>query len=211
MRAPGLLMESRRSSERSRRALRYVEVVALVLVAVVGVAIGRASAASQEVAQPTRPSVAEPTRASAVSAATSYLSALRWDVLVDAGRRRRTIGRLATPEAAPALDAELAAPAEALRAAVTRGPVVARSSVLGYRIDDFAADRAVVSIWGMALFATGVYQPTTQWSTSRIELVWSADRWLVAGVRSRGGPSPDSRLALLVRVQRTFRELRHAP
>src|SRR4051794_18137365 len=88
----------------------------------------------------------------AVAAALGYLDALRWDVLVDDARRRRVIERLATPEAAPRLDAALAAPAEALRAVVTDPPVVARTSPLGYRVDRIADGRAVVSIWGFALF-----------------------------------------------------------
>lgn len=188
------------------------QVILVLVVAVLGILIGRASAAQQDgaVKRPTAPA-ATSTRAGAVVSAIGYLSALRWDVLVDEARRERTIARYATPDAASQLDADLAAPAELLRAAVTRPPVLARSAVLGYRVDRFEADRATVSVWGMALFGTGTYEPVTQWSTSRVELVWSSNRWLVAGVRSNGGPSPDSSLRALARAQRTFREVRHAP
>src|SRR4051794_29253317 len=79
----------------------------------------------------------------AVAAALTYLDALRWDVFVDDARRARVIERLATPEAAPRLNAALAAPAEALRAAVTDPPVVARTSPLGYRVDRIGGGRAV--------------------------------------------------------------------
>jgi hypothetical protein len=194
----------------SSARFRYV---AVVIAALLGLLIGRVSAAPPD--RPERESraapTAKPTRQGAVVAALAYLDALRWDVLVDDERRRRAIERRATAEAAPQLDAELAAPAEALRAAVTRAPVVARTAVLGYRIERFAGERASVRVWGMALFGSGAYAPTTQWSTSELQLVWSAPRWLVTGIRSRGGPSPDSTIRTLARTTRALRELRHAP
>jgi hypothetical protein len=51
----------------------------------------------------------------------------------------------------------------------------------------------------------------TQWSTSRIELVWRSRRWLVAAVRSRGGPSSESSVRRLASTVRQFREVRHVP
>lgn len=156
-------------------------------------------------------SPAGPTERTAVIAALAYLEALRWDVLIDDERRLETISSHTTEDVAEELDAELAAPAEALRAAVSEGPVVARRAVLGYRLERFNDVEASVSVWGVALFATGVYDPTTQWSTSRIDLVWSTDRWLVRDVRSEGGPSPDSRLSVLVKAARDYRELSDAP
>ncbi len=155
--------------------------------------------------------VAIPTQQGAVIAAVAYLNALGWQVLVDAEARRRAIAQRAVPEVAADLEAQLAAPAESVRAAVTRGPVLARSAILGYRVDRFEGRAARVSLWGMALFGSGAYPTATQWSTSHIRLVWRRDRWLVAGVQSRGGPSPDSPLRSLMRAARGYRELRHAP
>jgi hypothetical protein len=146
----------------------------------------------------------------AVQAAIAYLGALGWKVITDDVRRRDVIARRATPEAVQPLDAQLAEPAAAVRA-VAELPVIARRAVLGYRVDAFSGSQATVSIWGMALFATGVYDATTQWSTSRISLVWSSGRWLVSDVKSTGGPSPDTPLRALAAADRGFKELRHVP
>lgn len=148
--------------------------------------------------------------AQAVAAALGYLDALRWDVLVDDERRRHVIDRLATPEAAPSLDAALAAPAEALRA-VADPPVVARTSPLGYRVERITNRSATVSIWGLALFATASHRASTQWSTSRLRLQLVDERWLVSDVRSFGGPAPDFPLRALAGADRRYRELRHVP
>ncbi len=205
------------SSDRVAATPRYrVRAVMLVAIALVGggtavVALRPSDRDAGPDARPELAGVATPTRRGAVKAAVAYVNALGWRVLVDAEKRRRAIERRAVPEVAAELDAELAAPAEAVRAAVTRGPVLARSAFLGYRVDAFDGRVARVSLWGMALFGTGLYPTVTQWSTSHIRLVWRSDRWLVAGVRSRGGPSPDSRLRLLVRTDRRFQELRDAP
>jgi hypothetical protein len=187
--------------------------VAVLASVVVGLVIGRASIqpAQRPHDDTRRTQASAPTARGAVRAAIAYLDALAWDVLIDDARRRRAIRARATPAAVAELDAELAAPAEALRGAVTRPPVVARSAVLGYRIPRFDDRRASIRVWGVALFGTGAYEPTTQWSTSDIGLVWSRDRWLVEGIRSHGGPSPDSPVRALARHARDFREVRHVP
>lgn len=202
-----------RPRQRARRRFGSLAAVAILVSVLVGLVIGRAG-----VEPPQRPGedarriqAPAPTARGAVSAAIAYLDALTWDVLIDDARRRRAIRARATTAAATELDAELAAPAEALRGAVTRPPVVARSAFLGYRIARFDEHRASVRVWGVALFGTGAYEPTTQWSTSDIGLVWSRDRWLVDGIRSRGGPSPDSPVSALARRARDFREVRHVP
>jgi hypothetical protein len=202
----------RTSRRRTDRRVAAVSVLVIALAALLGVLVGRASvsAADRPQQRGSEPD-AGVTREAAVRAAVDYLQALRWDVLIDADRRRKAIAGRATPKAARQLDAELAAPAEAVRAAVTRPPVVARAAVLGYRVKLDDGGRAEVRIWGMALFGTGAYAPTTQWSTSDVSLVWAGERWLVDGVRSRGGPSPDSPLETLVRSDRALREVRHVP
>lgn len=192
-----------------RRRFAGLLVTLVVVAAALGVVIGRAT--TEPPKNRTADATRKPTREGAVVAATTYLDAIDWYVIVDGERRRRTIERFTTPAAARRLDAELAAGADALRGALTEGPVAARAAILGYRVDQFRTRRAVVSVWGMALFGTGVYGPTTQWSTSRIELVWSGGRWLVASVRSRGGPSPDSPVGRLAAAVNTFGEVHSVP
>jgi hypothetical protein len=195
----------------SRHRVRRGLLVGLVVLLAGSVFIGWPGAGSSPRRSPQPASSPAPTADGAVTAALEYLAALRWDVLVDETRRKRIIDRRAAPQAAPELDAQLAAPSEALRAAVTDGPVIARTAVLGYRVDRFERRQATVSIWGMALFGSGAYRPATQWSTSRVRLVWRRSRWLIDGLKSHGGPAPDFPLRTLVRAGRRFRELRHVP
>jgi hypothetical protein len=194
------------------RSDRRLSIPLMVLAAVLGIVVGRASvSAADRPERPSRTTPVGPTGEAAVRAAIGYLDALRWDVLVDASTRRRVIAARATANAVAELDAQLAASSEALRGAVTRAPIVARIAVLGYRVKLLGSRSAEVRIWGMALFGTGAYPPATQWSTSDLRLVWSGGRWLVDGVRSRGGPSPASPLRTLARSDRSLREVRHAP
>lgn len=201
------------SASRSRSGRRiYVPIAAMLAAALLGIFVGRASvSAADNEEHASKAATVAPTGGGAVRAAIGYLDALRWDVLVDTARRRRAIAARATPDAAAQLDAALAAPAEALRGTVSRAPVVARTAVLGYRLQLLPGGRAAVRIWGMSLFGTGSYEPSTQWSTSDLKLVWAGDQWLVDGVRSRGGPSPDSPLATLARSDRALQGVRNVP
>ncbi len=186
-------------------------IVAVLFVAALGIVIGRAWAAGPPARTPEPTTHTAPTARSALLAAIGYLNALRWEVLVDDAKRRELIERLATPQAAPKLDAELAPAAEALREAVSRPPVVARRAVLGYRVSHVDAKRAAVRIWGMALFGSAAYRPATQWSTSDVALDWTGERWLVDGIQSHGGPSPALPVAALARQTYGLREVRHVP
>jgi hypothetical protein len=83
--------------------------------------------------------------------------------------------------------------------------------VLGFRVLRATDRRAVVRVWGMALFGSRAYPPTTQWSTSELTLVWTRDRWLVDAVESRGGPSPSAGVQARARRARGLEEVRHVP
>ena len=187
---------------------RRVLIAAAVLAGTLGLLLGRATVDPRTLAASSgRPPVLRATPRSAVAAALHYLDALRWDVLVDVARRRRVIRSLADRAAARRLETAVATQAEPVAGAVRVPPVVARPAVIGYRVDRFARERARVSVWGFVLFATGAYEPATQWSTSRVELVWRSGRWLVTDVRSHGGPSPDSSLGALAGTTRRFEQV----
>jgi hypothetical protein len=192
-----------------RRPRHAYWLLAVAAAGILGVLVGGGS--NRPAGAPRDPAETGPSPRTAVIAALSYLDALRWDVVIDDDRRLETISSHAAEDSAAELDAELAAPAETLRAAVSKGPVVARRAVLGYRLESFSRDRASVSVWGVALFATGVYPASSQWSTSQIDLVWSSNQWRVVDLASEGGPSPESRLSTLAAAARDFRELNDAP
>jgi hypothetical protein len=82
---------------------------------------------------------------------------------------------------------------------------------IGYRVDRFTRWRAVVSVWGMALFGTASYEPVSQWATSTVDLVWQRDTWRVAAMRNRRGPSPRWSIEELAHSAASFDEYRHVP
>lgn len=151
------------------------------------------------------------TRAGAVAVATSFLDALRWTVLVDDRRRRAVVRRFGAAGAGPTLDVGVSQGIADVRQAVAVTPVVVRPAFLGYRVERFATRRASVSVWGMALFGTGAYEPVSQWATSSVELVWQRGTWKVASIRNRPGPSPQWSVSELARPVASFAEYRHVP
>ena len=154
---------------------------------------------------------AKPTTAGAVSAATAFLGALRWRVLVDDERRRAEIRRFGATGATRALENVVSRGIEDVRRAVRAAPVVVRPVPIGYRVDRFSPPRAAVSVWGVALFGSGTYEPVSQWATSTIDLVWQRDAWKVAAMRNRGGPSPRWSIEELADGAASFDEYRHVP
>jgi hypothetical protein len=151
------------------------------------------------------------TRDGAVVVATSFLDALRWTVLVDDRRRMAVVRRFAAAGAGPTLDAGVSQGIADVRQAVAVTPVVVRPAFLGYRVDRFAARGASVSVWGMALFGSGAYEPVSQWATSSLDLVWERGTWKVASIRNRPGPSPRWSVSELARPVASFAEYRHVP
>ena len=208
----------------ARRDARAATLIAAALATLVlGAVIGRATAP-----HPVAPLVAPSRRsdearghalargsqrspAGAVATATGFLDALRWDVLVDDRRRSAVVARFATAGARAALEAAVARPVAGLRRAVAASPVVARPVFVGYRVARFTRRRARVSVWGIALFATGVYGPVSQWSTTTFDLARQDGSWKVAGLHSRPGPSPRWSLGELAREVAAFEEFGHVP
>jgi hypothetical protein len=190
---------------------RLLAVIATALVAVLAAVAAAGPGDRHAPDAAVAPAASEPTPETAVAAAIGYLTALRWDVVVDPRARRRVIEQHATAASVAQLARQLEPAAEGLRAVTRRGLVVARTAILGYRIRSAEPTRVTVRIWGMVLFGTRTYRPTTQWSTSDIQLVLQDERWLVEDVTSRGGPSPDDSIRTLVTRTRGLEEVRHVP
>ena len=151
------------------------------------------------------------TRDGAVAAGTAFLQALPWWVLVDDERRGAVVRRFAAAGATPALDVRVSRGIRGLRDAVAVTPVVARPVLMGYRLSRFTFDRATVSVWGMALFGSGAYEPVSQWATTTLDVVWQRGTWKVASMRNRPGPSPRWSIEELARGVAAFDEYRHVP
>jgi hypothetical protein len=151
------------------------------------------------------------TRDGAIAAATAFLAALEWQVLLDDKRRLATVERFATTGARTTLDSVVSRGIEYIRQAVRVAPVVVRPVPIGYRVDSFRPRRAVVSVWGMALFGTGTYEPVSQWATSTVDLAWQRGAWKVAAMSNRRGPSPRWSIEELAHHEASFDDYRHVP
>jgi hypothetical protein len=67
--------------------------------------------------------------------------------------------------------------------------VILRSIPLAYRVDSFAADRAVVSIWDLGVVGSGAsVDPQASWRTETIALVWEGGTWKASEFKSAAGP-----------------------
>ena len=189
----------------------------------IGVTTGRSTGSSDQVARTSAQAIGASkkagsasrpplrTRDGAVAAATAFLQALPWRVLVDDERRAAVVTRFAAAGAGSALDLRVSLGIQGVRDAVAVAPVVARPVFMGYRVSGFTLNRATVAVWGMALFGSGAYEPVSQWATSTLDLVWQRGGWRVASMRNRPGPSPRWSIEELARAVRSFEEFRHVP
>ena len=101
--------------------------------------------------------------------------------------------------------------AKEVRALVAGSAGVLRAAPMGYRIDDFDARSADVTVWMVAIAGGSRLEPTAQWRLLTLELAWTPSGWRVTGGSGASGPSPQSPLPLLVAEASTFKELRHVP
>lgn len=183
--------------------------VAVALVAI-GVAIGsRLTAPREKVASPATVTVtvtsssptpsastAEPSRASAVTAAATYVSELDGSILLDSTRLRAVVNRIASAQSRPSLvtayEQAAAQARERLGLGTVPAPVVIlRAAPVGYRIDSYSAHSATISIWRVGIIGSGTsVDPQQSWATETVTLVWESGRWKVAGFSSSPGPTP---------------------
>jgi hypothetical protein len=181
--------------------------VAVALVAV-GVAIGsRLTAPREKVASPATVTVtsssptpsaptAEPTRASAVTAAATYVTELDGSILLDSTRLRAVVNRIASAQARPSLVTAYEQAAAQARERLSLGTVptpvvILRAAPVGYRVDSYSPRSATISIWRVGIIGSGAsVDPQQSWATETVTLVWESGRWKVAGFSSSPGPTP---------------------
>jgi hypothetical protein len=181
--------------------------VAVALVAI-GVAIGsRLTAPREKVASPATVTVtsssptpsaptAEPTRASAVTAAATYVTELDGSILLDSTRLRAVVNRIASAQARPSLVTAYEQAAAQARERLSLGTVptpvvILRAAPVGYRVDSYSPRSATISIWRVGIIGSGAsVDPQQSWATETVTLVWESGRWKVAGFSSSPGPTP---------------------
>ncbi len=71
------------------------------------------------------------------------------------------------------------------------GPVWFVARPLATRVQSYRADVAVVDVWVVTMLsASDVAVPQSAWRITTLELRWDADRWRVATIAERPGPTP---------------------
>jgi hypothetical protein len=136
------------------------------------------------------------TRAGAASAAASYVAALGGPALLDPTRLRAIVRRVVAPSVLPELErayAEAATSAQ-IRLGLNGQPkpiVILRSAPVGYRIERFSPNRAVVAVWDVGVVGSGAnIDPQASWRTEHVTLIWDGGIWKAAEFRSASGPTP---------------------
>jgi hypothetical protein len=197
-----------------RRSAAMPLLIALAIVgALVAVAIFALSGSGPQVAARPDPPKVEllPDRRTAASAAIRFAN----ELAVVGVRRPSVYGRRLRAIAAPGAERRVRSifgtGAEQVRSLVSGSAGLLRAAPMGYRIDDFDARSADVTVWMVAIAGGSRLEPTAQWRVLTLELAWTRTGWRVAGGSGANGPSPQSALPLLVAEASTFKELRHVP
>jgi hypothetical protein len=165
------------------------------------------------------------TQQGAVGAAAGYARVLStlW-FLTDPDRRHQAVTAMAAPEALLGLrDAQ-----DGVAAGVARGPFgagvgrsgvrsVLRTSLLGYRVDQYAPGAAQVALWAVVLYGNdGGLAPQALYATSTLRLRWVGD-WKLLEASTVPGPIPVHGQATpspaegLVDAAASFKEFGDAP
>ncbi len=129
----------------------------------------------------------------AVAAAATYAAApQRWLYFTD-DEITAAVHEIATPVAAPRIAADVTADVQVARRHLgeSTGAVWWLVRPLAWRIDDFTADEATVSVWTVTLLsAEAVAAPQAEWVTVGLDLAWVDGDWRVDAVRDTPGPTP---------------------
>lgn len=141
----------------------------------------------------------ERSRGGAVAAALNYgrVSA-RPEFVTDPGRRMEILRTLATPEAARRYEKQGAAALASLaetplyRATREGTPTIWQTTPLGYRVERYSDDEAVVMAWSVGTFGVGDAPPRAIFGSDTARLRWRDGDWKLAGDagREEQGPTP---------------------
>jgi hypothetical protein len=208
-----------RRSRSARPALALCAALAALALGTLGIVLGRASAAGDP-APPVPPSISgddeqdsgtsggQRTEEGAVAAATDYLAVLSSrGFIADPAVRTDALMAIVVPADRDRLAAQAAdtrdtagsrgdVPTGAIGAAFGPAHSTAwRTAPLGWRIDTFTTERAVVEVWSVQVSA-GAGQvdvpAAATWTTTRMPLQWAEGAWKLdlADAVTTAGPTP---------------------
>src|SRR4051812_40660370 len=198
------------AAERDRRRPPIRWLLAILITALGGLAIGAATAGTRRITEaapsgpgPTRSLVGVPLgfahdRPGAVAALLNYGAVLSDPrVLLDQRRRAQVLSLVATPRYAATFNGHAASAFKrAQRSPLGRGLAAgARTAYfatpIAYRVTSYTDQRASVEGWGVAVIGNdqGI-EPQATWGTTVSTAVWQRGDWKIDAVQSTNGPTP---------------------
>jgi hypothetical protein len=164
----------------------------------------------------------------AVAAAANYAKVLSSELILDKASRHKAIDTLAAPEARArqqrALDRDVALVAKGLGtggASRADGTVLLRAVPVGWRLEEYAGDRATVALWvtsvGGSLNGPGGRPVQEGWGTTTVKLRWTGGDWKLLQSTNTDGPTPLADPAAptapsqLIPQAQDFKEFTYAP
>jgi hypothetical protein len=168
-------------------------------------------------------------RQGAVAAAANYATVLSSTTMLDRAKRRAAIKALAAPEAVGRLQREWDQAAALLSKGLGvvdggagDGTVLLRAVPVGWRLEEYAGDRATVAIWVTSVLGALGGSPQgvpvrEAWGTTTVELRWVDGDWKQLKATNTDGPrpiaDPDTPTAAsqLVPEAQQFKEFTYAP
>lgn len=131
--------------------------------------------------------------AGAVAAAAAFVTTgqelLHMEPLAAEAAIRETAAAVTADDQAAGLLNTLAAVKSALSGG--EGPIWYRQAILAWRLDDYTAERARVSIWNVSVLSRAdVAPPQATWAISTFDLVWERDDWRIWTESTSPGPAP---------------------
>jgi hypothetical protein len=171
----------------------------------------------------------EHSKQGAVAAAANYAKVLSSEVILDRRSRRAALAALAAPETLArqqrALDlavAELAKGLGTSGASPADGTVLLRAVPVGWRLEEYAGDRATVAIWVTSVLGSlngpsGGVPVQEGWGTTTVQLRWARGDWKQLQSTNVPGPTPIADGATptapsrLIPEAQDFKEFTYAP
>jgi hypothetical protein len=142
------------------------------------------------------PSRASRTPAGAVQAAASSITAFNGRVLLEPVRLRQIVNSIAATASRDRLlqafeeggaQTRMKLGADSIPTPV----IVLRSIPVGYRIEHFSPDEALVAVWYVGIVGSGAaVDPQQSWRTEQVTLVWERGAWKIGAFESSPGPTP---------------------
>ena len=131
--------------------------------------------------------------AGAVAASAAFVATGQELLDMDPLAAEEAIREMAASASADDQVKDLLAKLASARTALGRGtgPIIYRQSVVAWRVEAYAPERARVAIWNVSVLSRdGVAPPQAGWAISTFDLVWERNDWRIWAETIAPGPAP---------------------